>query len=431
VEVNGSTVIGPVTDSTFTSGEASLWSYQPSSAGTHRFDNFSITVLGGGQPPAGKVLARRVLPQSAPTPAPNQVYRLYYYAGARRVAVRVWTGATGANDLYFLHSDHLGSTTVTTDLSQNIVGQQHYFAYGEPRNTSGTLHTDRRFTGQREETGLGSLYDYNARYYSPLMGRFISADSIVPEPGNPQDLNRYAYVLGNPVRYTDPSGHAPRPDNLIAGMFGIKFTGVWQAEHRQAVVRGVIDVAVKLASATPDNDTPVEAFRAVYGIDVNNPMIFDWDPNCSDCRPANCGGSYTGDCQPKFGHTDSTRRIEFASMSEDWRPDVRTLKQRNNVVHELGHAFENATVQTRADGSTYKPARSALPWTNREGLAEGGVWRQSGSSQSGEIFADMFVAWTYDTWSVDAQGQLTLLGSEYRQWMSQNMPLWVDLARGR
>jgi RHS repeat-associated protein len=148
-----------------------------------------------------------VLPQSAPTPAPNQVYRLYYYASARRVAVRVWTGATGTNDLYFLHSDHLGSTTVTTDLSQNIVGQQRYYAYGEPRNTSGALHTDRRFTGQREETGLGSLYDYNARYYSPLIGRFISADTIVPGAGNPQALNRYAYVLGNPLKYTDPSGH--------------------------------------------------------------------------------------------------------------------------------------------------------------------------------------------------------------------------------
>jgi hypothetical protein len=40
------------------------------------------------------------------------------------------------------------------------------------------------------------------------LGRFISADPIVPEPGNPQSLNRYSYVLNNPVRYTDPTGHA-------------------------------------------------------------------------------------------------------------------------------------------------------------------------------------------------------------------------------
>ncbi|PKO20281.1 MAG: hypothetical protein CVU38_20960, partial [Chloroflexi bacterium HGW-Chloroflexi-1] len=41
----------------------------------------------------------------------------------------------------------------------------------------------------------------------PALGRFIQADSIVPQPGNPQALNRYSYVLGNPLRYTDPTGH--------------------------------------------------------------------------------------------------------------------------------------------------------------------------------------------------------------------------------
>jgi RHS repeat-associated protein len=55
------------------------------------------------------------------------------------------------------------------------------------------------------------LMDYGARFYDPALGRFVSADSLVPEPGNPQALNRYAYVLGNPLRYVDPSGHCPTP----------------------------------------------------------------------------------------------------------------------------------------------------------------------------------------------------------------------------
>ncbi|MER3448194.1 MAG: hypothetical protein C4291_15860, partial [Candidatus Dadabacteria bacterium] len=45
------------------------------------------------------------------------------------------------------------------------------------------------------------------RFYDPLLGRFLSADSIVPGAGNPQAFNRYSYVLNNPLRYTDPSGH--------------------------------------------------------------------------------------------------------------------------------------------------------------------------------------------------------------------------------
>ncbi len=55
------------------------------------------------------------------------------------------------------------------------------------------MGTDRRYTGQREEAGLG-LYDYNARYYDPALGRFLQADTIVPDAANPQSLNRYSYV---------------------------------------------------------------------------------------------------------------------------------------------------------------------------------------------------------------------------------------------
>ncbi len=81
-----------------------------------------------------------------------------------------------------------------------------YKPWGEDRFTSGTTPTTMRYTGQRQESSLG-LYFYNARWYDPALGRFISADTIVPEPGNPQSLNRYSYVLNSPLRYTDPSGH--------------------------------------------------------------------------------------------------------------------------------------------------------------------------------------------------------------------------------
>jgi RHS repeat-associated protein len=49
------------------------------------------------------------------------------------------------------------------------------------------------------------LYDYKARFYDPILGRFLQPDSLVPEPGDPLALNRYAYVSNNPLRYTDPS----------------------------------------------------------------------------------------------------------------------------------------------------------------------------------------------------------------------------------
>jgi hypothetical protein len=52
--------------------------------------------------------------------------------------------------------------------------------------------------------GIG-LYNYKARYYDPLAGRFLSADNI--DPKGPQELNRYSYVLNNPISNNDPTGH--------------------------------------------------------------------------------------------------------------------------------------------------------------------------------------------------------------------------------
>ncbi|NLA74509.1 MAG: hypothetical protein GX846_03385 [Deltaproteobacteria bacterium] len=47
------------------------------------------------------------------------------------------------------------------------------------------------------------LYNYNTRLYDPVMSRFISPDTIVPQPFNPQSLNWYTYCLNNPLIYTD------------------------------------------------------------------------------------------------------------------------------------------------------------------------------------------------------------------------------------
>ncbi len=71
--------------------------------------------------------------------------------------------------------------------------------------SSGSSLTDFDFAGKRLENF--GLLDFEGRYYSPLLGRFISPDPIVPNYSNPQALNRYSYAYNNPLKYTDPSGH--------------------------------------------------------------------------------------------------------------------------------------------------------------------------------------------------------------------------------
>ena len=66
---------------------------------------------------------------------------------------------------------------LTTDTSTNPSGDQRYYAYGKQRDF-GPVATDHQFTGQKLD-GTGLQY-YNARYYDPTLGTFISPDTIVP-----------------------------------------------------------------------------------------------------------------------------------------------------------------------------------------------------------------------------------------------------------
>ena len=97
-----------------------------------------------------------------------------YYPAAG--AMRINTGTT--NDVYYILKDHLGSASVVVKPDGSTV-EQRYYPFGETRLTTGTIFTDQLFTGQREMAGLG-IYHYNARFYSPKLGRFLSADTIVP-----------------------------------------------------------------------------------------------------------------------------------------------------------------------------------------------------------------------------------------------------------
>ncbi|MBN2257394.1 MAG: RHS repeat-associated core domain-containing protein [Anaerolineaceae bacterium] len=153
----------------------------------------------------------------------------YYYASGTRVAM-----SDNGVIRYFV-TDHLGSTTklINTDgseYSDMLYAERspqgscaaHQFnrpersegmnqrchPWGLDRLTPPGIGTSFKYTGQRQaEAGL---YFYNARWYDPEVGRFIQADTIIPEPGVPLAWDRYAYGYNNPVKYTDPSGHNPR-----------------------------------------------------------------------------------------------------------------------------------------------------------------------------------------------------------------------------
>jgi len=85
----------------------------------------------------------------------------YYNAGGMRLATRL------DGVMYYPLTDHLGSTTMTTDASGNQFAEIRYKAWGESRYTYGTLPTKHTYTGQYSNVSDFGLIYFNARWYDP------------------------------------------------------------------------------------------------------------------------------------------------------------------------------------------------------------------------------------------------------------------------
>ncbi len=244
----------------------------------------------------------------------------YYFAGSQRIAMRKNSGAP----TWFI-ADHLGSTSLSLDANGNEIAntRQKYYPFGETRGTA-TSPTDRQFTGQRrEDPALGSLYDYGARFYSPGIMRFISADTIVPDPTNPQAWNRFTYTFDNPLRYTDPTGHCPKGDtaceNLVEQIkksYGISLvdgTATWVINTAQSILDGLNEMLTQFqainAKATTDD------IKALFG---GATFYRDKDVN-GNIAETNIGNVW---------------------FSDLWENESSTARQ-FYMVHEMGHLWDS------------------------------------------------------------------------------------------
>ncbi|MEW6042092.1 MAG: RHS repeat-associated core domain-containing protein, partial [Elusimicrobiota bacterium] len=166
------------------------------------------------------------------------------------------------NDFWYLY-DGLGSVVMLTDKIGDVVQVYNYYAFGKPNVTSWDKNPY-KFTAREYDTD-SKLYYYRARYYDADTGRFIQKDPLGIEvngltkyqpllvshptgkcmsysfmPGlpstyyssqnlqTPQTLNRYAYVLNNPINYTDPFGLITQMLFDLHGLFLTQDSQRWQ-----------------------------------------------------------------------------------------------------------------------------------------------------------------------------------------------------------
>ncbi|WP_238988056.1 RHS repeat-associated core domain-containing protein [Prevotella koreensis] len=114
------------------------------------------------------------------------------------------TDTTNVEDIFFFHSDHLGSTSYFTDAKANIIQFDAYLPYGELLVDEHTSSEDMpyKFNGKEldQETGL---YYYGARYMNPVTSLWYGVDPMQELKSN---IGSYAYCLSNPITFVDPNG---------------------------------------------------------------------------------------------------------------------------------------------------------------------------------------------------------------------------------
>jgi RHS repeat-associated protein len=111
---------------------------------------------------------------------------------------------TASGTYEYFHTDHHGSVIAMSDSTGALAeGAFTYDSYGNS-NCSGSGTVPFRYTGQYLDPET-CLYYYRARYYSPLLGRFLQTDPV----GYTADMDLYTYVGNDPLNRTDPTGRMP------------------------------------------------------------------------------------------------------------------------------------------------------------------------------------------------------------------------------
>ncbi len=160
-------------------------------------------------------------------------------------------GGSPVTGMYFFSPDHLGSTSMITNFNGDMVtgvdvdtGKSYvtYKPYGEVNktNSDGPDIFRHKYSSQQEDSETGLQY-FNARYYDPAIGRFISADTII-NAGSEQGLDQYAFVHNSPMNYRDPGGRSMV--STFLGSLGSALGALGSAIAMAAGVVGAVMIGV-------------------------------------------------------------------------------------------------------------------------------------------------------------------------------------------
>ncbi len=146
--------------------------------------------------------------------------------------------SAAAKTYYHYTSDNLGSITHITDEDGNICNQYEYDVFGRFTTKEETIQNRFCYTGEQYDP-ITSQYYLRARFYNPVIGRFLNEDTYYGD-----GLNLYAYCHNNPVNFVDPSGHY---DCTIKKMGKRGHIATWEHLNRNGVM---IDSGIEHSGGT-------------------------------------------------------------------------------------------------------------------------------------------------------------------------------------
>lgn len=300
----------------------------------------------------------------------------HIFAGSNRVCSRS-VSLRGASDeaILYYHSDHLGSSNVISDSAGRLAQYCEYTPYGVTARNEGRDLVSHKFTGK--ELDSTNLYYYGARYYDPEIGRFITADTIVQAPYDPQSLNRYSYCSNNPINYTDPTGHSwfskffKNLGKAIAGNPGAFIAGIAIGIFTAWAIAPMISALSGAMAASGTGITFGEGF-ILGGLEMGIPAF------TGTLAGGLVGGEKFGTALKNAaivgGATFVTAGLLEGAYSEGWQDVIhfRNTKEITKVYKQAEQALANGDLQTWSNlavklqklGSTF-PQGSVKPFLGK------------------------------------------------------------------
>lgn len=221
-----------------------------------------------------------------------------YLADRRGPVAAIMSGSE--SQIVYFRRDHKGSMTHTFDSTGNVVSRIAYSGYGESQVVGGSGDLCARYEQRLWDSEIG-LYYFGARYYDPVIGRFLTPDSRLGAHDylRAGALNRYAFELNNPINLIDPTGHsADWIGGLVAGLVivgvGIAIVASAGAAAPAAAVAAEVSAEAAAADAAAVGGDAAAAAGAAGGGEVAAGQGGAWMPTLLKAASAAGNGLIAG-----------------------------------------------------------------------------------------------------------------------------------------